>query len=364
MGTGPGKCCNGHRLRLVQAMAGTCDGCLQLVQDGQWVMECQKCVWYLCLGCQQQQVAQFSDREQLEEMLQELFRLHDLNGNGVLEEDELVQLNSKVAMLHHGKEADLVATKEKFRKLFREKLDPRGRPVSFFTFYQYVKQVLDGSDRSLPAQEMILEQFVAEARSARAVFHVPEFAESEDGAFLSKLSLHSFFGDSGKPESVKVARHGSPAAVEGPLTTQMCRASSWTPSPQLSHTPHQLSNSHASTWLPQPPQGQRWTWPHQPSHLQQQRLAAHGAASRQRPSPGAAKTASPMLTPTRAASPVPRSAVQVAGPMHASATRAASPVPTSAAKVAVQVPVSAATAAGRMSAHRPPTYAKGRFGGA
>lgn len=175
----------------MRARAGTCDGCLRSVEEGEWVSECAPCAWYLCHRCQLQQCSQYSESETLEEMLQELFRLHDLNGNGALEEEELVQLNSKVAMLHHGRDSDLEAVKAKYRALFREKLDPLGRPVGYATFRGYVQQVLQGLDRNLTAQEMIVEQFVAEAGSARAAFRVPSFAESADGAFLSKLSLHS-----------------------------------------------------------------------------------------------------------------------------------------------------------------------------
>jgi hypothetical protein len=131
-------------------------------------------------------------QRQLEEQMQELFRLHDLNGNGFLEEEELVQLNTKVAMLHYGKDTDLLAVKAKYRTLFREKLDPYGRPVPYSVFRAYVVQVLDALDPDPLAQEMILEQFTAEARSARAVFHLPSFASSHsDQAFTSKISFQS-----------------------------------------------------------------------------------------------------------------------------------------------------------------------------
>lgn len=141
----------------------------------------------------QLQPHQFGIRShQLEELMQELFRLHDLNGNGFLEEQELVQLNSKVAMLHYGRQTDLIAVKAKYRSLFREKLDPAGRPVPYGVFRQYVLRVLDALDPDPLAQEMIVEQFTAEARSARAVFHVPDFQSNSDQAFVSKLSFQSF----------------------------------------------------------------------------------------------------------------------------------------------------------------------------
>jgi len=128
--------------------------------------------------------------DELDHLLRELFRLHDLNGNGLLEIEELVQLNSKVAMLHHGKDTDLLAVKAKYRSLFRERLDPDGKPVTYAKFRRYVTEVLDGMDPDPLAQEMIVEQFAAEARSARAVFHLPSFSSHADQAFLPSLSYH------------------------------------------------------------------------------------------------------------------------------------------------------------------------------
>jgi len=128
----------------------------------------------------------------LEELMLVLFNLHDLNQNGVLEEDELVQLNSKVAMLHYGRDTDVAAVKAKYRALFREKLNADGQPVPYSVFRQYVLQVLDSLDPDPLAQEMIVEQFAAEAQSARAVFHVDSFASSSDQVFLSKISMPSF----------------------------------------------------------------------------------------------------------------------------------------------------------------------------
>merc|ERR1711869_57764 len=53
----------------------------------------------------------------LEDLFRELFYLHDLNGNGLLEELELVKLNEKIAMLHHGMETDRNAVKQKYQGL-------------------------------------------------------------------------------------------------------------------------------------------------------------------------------------------------------------------------------------------------------
>mmetsp|Transcript_95465 Transcript_95465/g.275030 ORF Transcript_95465/g.275030 Transcript_95465/m.275030 type:complete len:324 (+) Transcript_95465:84-1055(+) len=138
----------------------------------------------------------------LEALLKELFRLHDLNGNGTLEEDELVQLNAKVAMLHYGRDVDLDEVKAKYRRLFREKLNYEGRPVSYAVFRRYLLQVLDGLDTDSRAQEMIAEQFCLEAKAARAVFHLPSFASVSDVEFLSKISCQSFYDDSPRISTV------------------------------------------------------------------------------------------------------------------------------------------------------------------
>lgn len=109
--------------------------------------------------------------DRLELLLKDLFRLHDLNNNGLLEEEELVQLNMKVALLHYGSNVDNEAVERKYRALFRSKLSPEGLPVSFMIFRRHVMQVLENLDSDPLAHEMILEQFVAEADAARASFN-------------------------------------------------------------------------------------------------------------------------------------------------------------------------------------------------
>jgi len=130
-------------------------------------------------------------KQRLEELMQELFRLHDLNGNGMLEENELVQLNTKIKLLHHGKHADRQAVKDEFRALFRQHLDPDGKPVCYQVFRRYMFRVLDGLDRQLAAQEMIMEHFLEEAKSAHAVFRLPSFASVSDAALLPHFPQHS-----------------------------------------------------------------------------------------------------------------------------------------------------------------------------
>jgi hypothetical protein len=113
-------------------------------------------------------------QERHEELFRELFRLHDLDGNGTLEENELVQLNEQVAVLHHGPGADLQAVRQRYRELYRTKLDPQGIGfVNYVTFQSYAREVLDRLDPDAEAQEMILEQFVAEASSARHALNYP-----------------------------------------------------------------------------------------------------------------------------------------------------------------------------------------------
>jgi len=123
----------------------------------------------------------------LEPLVKELFELQDLNKNGVLEEDELIKLNQKIAMLHHGKDTDSGAVKKHYKELFRSKLDPNGDPVPFSTFRGYMMGMLDEMDRDKVAQELIMEQFIAEARSGRVAFHCPSFQSVTDQPYRSKI---------------------------------------------------------------------------------------------------------------------------------------------------------------------------------
>jgi len=118
--------------------------------------------------------------ERLEELTRELFRLHDLNNDGVLEEIELIKLNQKIAMLHHGLDTDTSEVRSKYRSLFRDKLDPNGDPVPYETFRAYAREVLQGLDPDPEAQEMILEQFVAEAQTGRQAINLEALLTERD----------------------------------------------------------------------------------------------------------------------------------------------------------------------------------------
>jgi len=127
---------------------------------------------------------------QIDGLMRELFRLHDLKGDGFLEEQELVKLNEKIAMLHFGRDAtDKQAVKAKYQELFRAKLDSGGQPVAYPVFHTYMQEFLNELDSSLVAQEMILEQFIAEAQSGRMAFYTcASFASLSDEPFLPRLS--------------------------------------------------------------------------------------------------------------------------------------------------------------------------------
>lgn len=45
------KCPSGHPLKPWAARQGTCDGCGKRVQEGESVMDCRLCNWYVCLAC-------------------------------------------------------------------------------------------------------------------------------------------------------------------------------------------------------------------------------------------------------------------------------------------------------------------------
>mmetsp|Transcript_15762 Transcript_15762/g.47303 ORF Transcript_15762/g.47303 Transcript_15762/m.47303 type:complete len:278 (+) Transcript_15762:34-867(+) len=127
------------------------------------------------------------DPGQFEFLMEELFRVHDLNENGLLEELELIQLNKKIAMLHYGKDVDLAVVTAKYRELYRSGLDPEGQPVPYPTFRRYMTKVLSDLDPDVLAQEMIMQQFVNEAVLARAAFHFPSTASVSDLPFVSKM---------------------------------------------------------------------------------------------------------------------------------------------------------------------------------
>merc|ERR1711957_841024 len=121
---------------------------------------------------------------EIELLLRELFQLHDLNRDGLLGELELIQLNKKIAMLHHGEDVDKEEVAERFHTLFRPKLDPSGRPVPYPVFRNFMKGVLREIDRNPIAQNMVLEQFIAEADSARKLFRSMSMYSASDEPLL------------------------------------------------------------------------------------------------------------------------------------------------------------------------------------
>lgn len=124
---------------------------------------------------------------QLEQLLERLFRLQDLAGDGLLDEMELVKLNEKVAMLHYGREANNEDVSIRYKKLFREKLDPDGNPIPYEVFRKYMLGVLDELDPDETAQEMIIEQFIAEARLARRMFYSAAMKSEGDTPFRLQM---------------------------------------------------------------------------------------------------------------------------------------------------------------------------------
>ena len=78
-----------------------------------------------------------------------------------------MSLNEKIAQLHYGN-VNHGAVKSKYHRLFREELDDDGRPVPYEIFRRYMQQVLNEMEPHDPvAPEIILDQFVREAYSAR-----------------------------------------------------------------------------------------------------------------------------------------------------------------------------------------------------
>jgi len=122
--------------------------------------------------------------QNIDNLTRELFRIHDLNGNGLFEESELIDLNEKIAMLHCGTDINTAEVRQKYQDLFRTKMDPQGCPVTFNKFQEYARELLDGLDADPEAQEMIRQQFIAEALAGREALGIrmDEQIESNDGS--------------------------------------------------------------------------------------------------------------------------------------------------------------------------------------
>ncbi|CAJ1340025.1 unnamed protein product [Effrenium voratum] len=129
--------------------------------------------WWCCLADVSSDT-DFVDARSIVGLLRELFELQDLNSNGFLEESELIELNLIIASLHYGNVDDALLHK-KYQALFRQNLDPHGKPVPFRIFRQHMMKVLDDHDPDTIAQEMIVEQFIAEAQLARKFLGIRKF---------------------------------------------------------------------------------------------------------------------------------------------------------------------------------------------
>lgn len=132
--------------------------------------------------------------QELEQLIQELFRKQDLNGNGVLEEAELIKLNQKISYLHCAKDDEgederrsrQLSVKENMTKLFRERLDVRGNSIVYPLFREYILHQLDDVDTDERAQVMIVEQWVAEAVSGREAFAFCSVSSATDIMYMPR----------------------------------------------------------------------------------------------------------------------------------------------------------------------------------
>lgn len=128
--------------------------------------------------------------QELEESIQELFRKQDLNGNGVLEEAELIKLNQRISYLHHGRDDEKQRCVEQdMTKLFREHLDVRGDAVVYPLFREYILLQLDAEDTDERAQIMIVEQWIAEADSGREAFSLCSVSSETDFAYMPRKQV-------------------------------------------------------------------------------------------------------------------------------------------------------------------------------
>jgi len=105
--------------------------------------------------------------QRLEALIRQLFNLQDLNADGLIQESEL---RHSIASLRQGQAVNsALSMRTAGRALFLNRLDAYGRPVPYPTFRKYVLQILQELDPDEAAQEIILDQFVAEANMSRGV---------------------------------------------------------------------------------------------------------------------------------------------------------------------------------------------------
>eukprot|EP00419_Tripos_fusus_P027565 CAMPEP_0172708646 /NCGR_PEP_ID=MMETSP1074-20121228/51709_1 /TAXON_ID=2916 /ORGANISM="Ceratium fusus, Strain PA161109" /LENGTH=275 /DNA_ID=CAMNT_0013531667 /DNA_START=61 /DNA_END=888 /DNA_ORIENTATION=+ len=133
--------------------------------------------------------APYRDHE-LENLLHQLFVLHDLRKNDLLEERELVLLNRKIAIAHYGEDINKEELTMKYQELFRTRLaeSDEQRAVPYARFRCYMLDVLNKLDSDRDSQRNIVEQFIAEASLGRALFHDPGLRSDSDISFLSTIT--------------------------------------------------------------------------------------------------------------------------------------------------------------------------------
>ncbi|CAJ1329873.1 unnamed protein product [Effrenium voratum] len=143
-------------------------------------------------------------------------------------EDELIKMNEKVSLLHYGKDGtDKQAIREKFQGVFREQLDPNGQPVPFSVFRDYMQGMLMSIDPNPDAQVMMVEQFIAEAESAREAFRFPSLVSESDQFFFPEAKAAP------KPEAKKEApRHTMADRVADHVANEASRDQPRQPGPQ------------------------------------------------------------------------------------------------------------------------------------
>jgi hypothetical protein len=127
----------------------------------------------------------------IEALIQQLFNMQDVNADGVLEEAEFALLNDSVLRLRKGKALNYTTFGTPGRALFRGKLDKFGRPVPYVTFRKYVLRVLQELDVDEAGQELLLQQFLAEARRARGVGLEQFYAESNRARCMEQFTAEA-----------------------------------------------------------------------------------------------------------------------------------------------------------------------------
>merc|ERR1711964_847934 len=101
----------------------------------------------------------------------------------------------------------------KFGEIFRTHLNENVDPVTYPTFRDYMVQVLDDIDPDKPSQEMIVAQFITEAKEGREAFRLASLASASDAPWMPAFQEDATIFGPGAAAPGRGLLHIPPAAM-------------------------------------------------------------------------------------------------------------------------------------------------------